>query len=256
LNIVVLCKPVFDTEAKIKLKDGSIDSSGVNIILNPYDEFGVEEALGITEKYGGEVIILSAGCYISEVVIRQALAMGADRAIVVEDEALEGTDAHGIALTLAKSLEGVEYDIILSGMVAIDDNGSQVNSRLAEILNIPQVTVVQKLEISEGKAVCERQGDGTTEDIEVQLPALFSATKGLNEPRYPSLKGIMMAKKKEVKQVVLADLGLSREDVKPQIEIVEYSLPEPRQAGKILEGEVEETVAELVNLLHEEAKAI
>ena len=255
MNIVVLCKQVFDTEAKIQLKDGQIDAAGVNLILNPYDEYAVEEALKIKEKEGGEVVVLSLGSATPEA-IRQALAMGADKAISVEDDAINGTDAGGAAKAMAKALEGVEYDLILCGMVAIDDNASQVNSRLAELLDIPQVNVVQKLEIADGKATCERQGEGATEVIEVELPAIISATKGLNEPRYPSLKGIMKAKKKELKQLGLADLGLSEEDVKPLTEISAYSLPEPRQAGKVLEGEPAETAAELVKLLREEAKVI
>lgn len=254
MRIVVLCKQVFDTEAKIQLKNGKIDPLG-ELILNPYDEYGVEEALQITKKDGGEVIALSLGSTTPDA-IRHALAMGANQAISVEDAALEGADAHGIALALAKALEGIEYDLILGGMVAIDDNGSQVNTRLAEILNIPQVNVVHKLEIADGKAVCERQGEGATEVIEVQLPALISATKGLNEPRYPSFKGIMNAKKMELKQVGLAELGLSGDDVKPQVEIVEFFLPEQRPAGKTLEGEPEETAAQLVKLLREEAKVI
>lgn len=249
LNIVTLCKQVFDTEAQIQIKDGKIDSTNVNLILNPYDEFGVEEALKLKEKEGGEVIVLSLGSATPEAT-RQALAMGADRAISVEDPSLDGADAHVVAQALAKALEGVEYDLILGGMVAIDDNGCQVNSRLAEILGIPQVNAVQKLEIADGKAICERQGEGATEIIEVPLPAIIGATKGLNEPRYPSLKGIMKAKKKELKQV-----GVSGLDA-PFTEIVEYSLPKAREAGKVLEGEPEETAKELVKLLHEEAKVI
>lgn len=255
MNIVVLCKQVFDTEAKIQLKDGKIDASGINLILNPYDEFAVEEALRIKEKDGGEVIILSLGSATLDAT-RQALAMGADRAISIEDKSLAGVDAYGVALALAKALEGVQYDLILAGMVAIDDNASQVASRLAEALNIPQVNVVQKLDLANGIATCERQGEGATEIIEVKLPAVITATKGLNEPRYPSLKGIMQAKKKETKQVQLSDLNLSAEAVKPLVEAIGYSLPKPRQAGKVLQGESKDTAAELVKLLREEAKAI
>jgi len=256
MNIVVCVKQVFDTEAKIKLdSSGKIDKSGVNLIMNPYDEFAVEEALRLKEKNGGEVIILSLGSDTPEA-IRQALAMGADRAISLEDPAFTSGDAHTVALALAKALEGVQFDLILGGWAAIDDNASQVPSRLAEIMNLPQVNVVTKLEIADGKAVCHRQGDAGTEIIEVPLPAVITAQKGLNEVRYPSLKGIMAAKKKELKQVKAADLGLNPEALTGYTEITAYFLPEARKAGKIIEGELPDTAKELVRLLREEAKVI
>lgn len=255
MNIVVCLKQTFDTEAKIKLtSDGQIDSTGVNLIINPYDEFAVEEALKIKEKLGGEVVVISVGGDQVQEAIRQALAMGADRAVLVKDPALDPADHSLTAAALAKVLEGISYDLILTGWVAIDDNAAQVPGRLAEKLNLPQVNMAVKIEVADGKAVVHREAEGATEIIEVPLPAVLTAQKGLNEPRYPSLKGIMGAKKKELKIVSAADLGL--EAGSPQVKVLEYSLPPTRQAGRIIEGEPEEAAGELARALREEAKAI
>lgn len=260
MNIVVLLKQTFDTEAKIELTgDGRISSAGVNLIINPYDEYAVEEALRLKEKFGGEVVIISLGGSQAQDAIRQALAMGADRGILVQDPALEGADHAGVAQALAKAVASVPYNLILSGWVAIDDNAAQVPGRLAEILNLPQVNTVVKLEVDGNKATAHREGEGATEIIEVTLPAVITAQKGLNEPRYPSMKGIMQARKKEIKQVTLADLSLTAEAVgaaAAKVKVTSYALPAARKAGRLLEGEPEDQVKELVRLLREEAKAI
>lgn len=255
MNIVVLIKQTFDTEAKIQLTgDGKVNDQGVNLIMNPYDEFAVEEAIRIKEAKGGEVTIVSLGGDKAQEAIRQGLAMGADKAILVNDPALDGADHYVVAKVLAKALEGMEYDLILTGWVAIDDQSSQVPGRLAEELGLPQANVVTKLEVEDGKVVCHREGDGAVEVLEVPLPALVTAQKGLNEPRYPSLKGIMQAKKKELKKVSLQDLGLSAEEAKAKV--VGYQLPEARQAGKVVEGEPADTVKQLIEFLTNEAKVI
>ncbi|NLC77693.1 MAG: electron transfer flavoprotein subunit beta/FixA family protein [Clostridia bacterium] len=255
MNIVVLIKQTFDTEAKIQLTgDGKVSDQGVNLIINPYDEFAVEEAIRIKEAKGGEVTIVSMGGDKAQEAIRQALAMGADKAVLISDPALAEVDHYVAAKVLAKALEGMEYDLILTGWVAIDDQSAQVPGRLAEILGLPQANVVTKLELEDGKAVCHREGDGAVEVLEVPLPAVITAQKGLNEPRYPSLKGIMQAKKKELKKVTLQDLGLSAEEAKAKI--VGYQLPEARQAGKVVEGEPADTVRQLVEFLTKEAKVI
>ncbi|NLL18172.1 MAG: electron transfer flavoprotein subunit beta/FixA family protein [Clostridia bacterium] len=255
MNIVVLIKQTFDTEAKIQLTgDGKVNDQGVNLIMNPYDEFAVEEAIRIKEAKGGEVTIVSLGGDKAQEAVRQALAMGADKAVLVNDPALEGADHYVVAKVLAKVLEGMEYDLILTGWVAIDDQSSQVPGRLAEVLGLPQANVVTKLEVEDGKVVCHREGDGSVEVLEVPLPAVVTAQKGLNEPRYPSLKGIMQAKKKELKKVSLGDLGLPAEEAKAKV--VGYQLPEARQAGKVVEGEPAETVSQLIEFLTKEAKVI
>ncbi len=256
MKIVACIKQTFDTEAKITIEDGKVSDQGVNLIVNPYDEFAVEESIRLKEKNGGEVVVVSVGSDKTQEALRYCLAMGADRAVLIQDPALENGDNHSAAVALAKLLADMEYDLIFCGKEAVDDGAAQVPSRLAEKLDLPQANVITSFELGEGQATVTREIDGGTEVLEVQLPAVFSAQKGLNEVRYPSLPGIMKAKRKELKVVSLADLGLSAEDVAPKAELVQAELPPPRKAGKVLQGEVEEVVAELVKLLQEEAKVI
>lgn len=261
MKIVVLMKQTFDSETKISLDgNGQIDSTGVNYIVNPYCEFAVEEALRIKERLGtGEVVILSFGSDRAESAIRTCLAMGADRGILVNDERLEGGDEYVTAKVVAKALEKEGYDIVLAGFQAIDDMSAQVGPRVAELLNIPQVTLVTKLDLGDGKAVATREIDDGVEIIEVPLPAIFTAQQGLAEPRYPSMRGIMQAKKKPIAQLTLADLGVSDSEVGTggaKVIVESVSLPEGRQAGKIVGGEPADAAVELVNLLRTEAKII
>jgi len=256
LEIIVLMKQTFDTEAKITLdNEGKINRQGVNLIINPYDEFAVEEALRIKEKHGGEVALVSVGGDSVQEALRQALAMGADRALLINPEVAE-VDEYTTATILAKAVSGMEYDLILGGWRAIDDGSAQVVGRVAEILDLPVVNQVTKIEIEPGKAVATRDIEGGSEVVEVPLPAVLTAQKGLNEPRYPTMKGIMQAKKKPMEKKSLADLGLSADQAAPKVKVLEYFLPKPRAAGKILEGEVPEAVAALVKALREEAKVI
>lgn len=254
MNIVVCLKQTFDTEAKIKLTgDGKIDGKGVSLIINPYDEFAVEEALRLKEQHGGEVTVVSIGGQQAQDALRQALAMGADKAVLV-DPGAEEIDEYATATILAKTLSGMDYDIILGGWRAIDDGSAQVAGRTAEILGLPVVNMVVKLEVQDGKAIATREIEGGTEVIEVSLPAVLTAQKGLNEPRYPSMKGIMKAKKKPMDKKTAADIGA--QDVAPKVKALAYSLPKPREAGKIIEGEAPDAARELARLLHEEAKII
>ncbi|MBO8162056.1 MAG: electron transfer flavoprotein subunit beta/FixA family protein, partial [Thermosipho sp. (in: Bacteria)] len=230
-----------------------IDRSGVSLIINPYDEFAVEEALRLKEKHGGEVTVVSIGGPEVQDALRQALAMGADKAVLV-DPGAEEIDEYATATILAKTLSSMEYDIILGGWRAIDDGSAQVAGRTAEILGLPVVNMAIKLEVSDGKAIVTREIEGGSEIIEVPLPAVITAQKGLNEPRYPSMKGIMKAKKKPMDKKTAADVGADA--VTSKIQALSYSLPEPRKAGKIIEGEAPDAARELARLLHEEAKII
>ena len=250
MNIIVCLKQTFDTEAKIELKDGEIATQGIKHIINPYDEFAVEEALKIKEAQGGEVTVISVGDDQAQEALRQALAMGADKAVLVKNP--QG-DEYAVAKVLAEAVAGMEYDLILGGHVAIDDGSGQVATRLAQELDLPQVNVVTKLELKDGQAECTREIEGGSEIVETPLPAVVTCQKGLNEPRYPSLKGIMQAKKKELKQVTPEELGV---EVEKQVDILEIFLPPKKEAGKIIEGEAEEAGKELVRLLKEEAKVI
>ncbi|MBF7083089.1 electron transfer flavoprotein subunit beta/FixA family protein [Desulfallas sp. Bu1-1] len=256
MKILVCLKQTFDTEAKITLdSNGKIERKGVSLIMNPYDEFAVEEALRIKEKGEGEVTVISVGGQQTQDALRQALAMGADKAVLVDPGDVE-LDEYSTATILAKVISGMEYDIILGGFRAIDDGSAQVAGRVAEILNIPVVNVVTKLEIENGKAVATREIEGGSEVVEVSLPAVITAQKGLNEPRYPSMKGIMKAKKKPMDKKSLADLGLDESQIAAKVKAISFSLPEARKAGKVIPGEAAEAARELARLLREEAKVI
>ena len=250
MKIIVCVKQVPDTEARIKIgaDKKNIDTADINWILNPYDEFAVEEALQIKEKKGeGTVSILSVGPERSVSAIRSALAMGADEAILIKTED-EYIDSTATAKALAEILKDLEYELILFGKQAVDDDNSQVGPMVAEILNLPCVTTVAELSLENGKAVAKHEIEGGTEVIETSLPAIFTAEKGLNEPRYPALRGIMMAKKKKIEEKQLS--------IDPaKIKIVNIEYPPSRKAGKII-GEGPDAIPELIRLLREEAKAI
>ncbi|BAF59733.1 electron transfer flavoprotein, beta subunit [Pelotomaculum thermopropionicum SI] len=257
MKIAVLLKQTFDTEAIISLdSNGQINRQGINLIINPYDEFAIEEALRIKEKHGGEVTIISVGPPEIQDAVFQALAMGADKAVMVTDDALAGTDEYGIALVISKVLGNQEFDLLLSGWRAIDDGSAQVALRVAEILGLPHVNVVTRLEIEEGKATATREIEGGYEVIEVPLPALITAQKGLNEPRYPTMKGIMQARKKPIKKLSLDELGLDTAKIHPKVKTTSYFLPTPKPEGKIIPGGPAEAARELCRLMREEAKVI
>lgn len=255
MNIVVCLKQTFDTEEKITIKDGQISEDGVEFIINPYDEYAVEEAIKLKEQFGGEVTVITVGPDRAENALRTALAMGADKAVLINDESLFG-DEYTTAKVLAAAVKRNGFDIVLAGNVAVDDGAGQGGPRLAELLDIPQVTTITKLEIDGDKVTVERDVEGDVEIIETKLPLLVTAQQGLNEPRYPSLPGIMKAKKKPLERLTAADLGINPADVEAKTETLEVFLPPKKQAGKILEGELDDQVKELVSLLRNEAKVI
>lgn len=252
MNIAVLLKQTFDTEAKIEIDGGKINKKGVGLIINPYDEYAVEQALQLKEKNGGEVIIISAGADTPDS-IRQALAMGADKGISVEDPALADGDEYTTAVVLAKAVSTIPYDLVLAGW---QGGSAQVAVRVAEELGLPHVNVVTKLDIADGKATATRDIEGGNEVVEVPVPAVITAQKGLNEPRYPSMKGIMQAKKKPIQKLSLSDLGLSADQVAARVKVQSYFLPSAKAAGKMVPGEAPEAAAALAQMLREEAKVI
>jgi electron transfer flavoprotein beta subunit len=258
MKIVVCVKFVPDTATKIKIapSGNEIDVTDVTFVVNPYDEFAVEEALKIKEKLGGEVVVVGAGSEQASTGLRTCLAMGADSAILVGDAALEKADSFVIGSVLARLCRNLNPDLILFGKHAIGVDNGQVGSVVAEQLNLPQASVVTKLDIQDKSFRAERDIEGACEVIEGNLPAVITAQKGLNVPRYASLKGIMAAKKKQITVQTVASLGLSEEDLKPRIAVEQITLPPTRPPGKILKGDVSETVPQLVKLLHEEAKII
>ncbi len=260
MKIAVLVKQVPDTETKIRIKGDSsgIETDGIKFVVNPYDEYAIEEAIKTKEKNGGgEVIVVSMGPARTVESIRTALAMGADRGIHIDDAGLQA-DSHVTAKILAAALQkegGVE--VIFCGKQAIDGDCSQVVQGVAELLGISQVMIAVKFDLREdkkGALIQRRIGGGSQEVYDVSFPVIVGAEKGLNTPRFASLPGIMKAKTKPLAVLKAAELlGES----KPRVSFVNYRLPPERKAGKILQGqEPAQMAAELVKLLREEAKVI
>ncbi|MDR0310571.1 MAG: electron transfer flavoprotein subunit beta/FixA family protein [Acidobacteriota bacterium] len=258
MKIVVCVKYVPDTAIKMKIAGNgkAVDLTGVAFVVNPYDEFAVEEALKIKEKLGGEVIVVGAGAETATQGLRTCLAMGADSAVLVNDPALENADSFVIGKVLAKVCRTLTPDLVLFGKHAIGVDNGQVPSVVAEELDMPQVSVVTKLDLADGTFRAERDIEGAQEVVEGTLPAVVTAQKGLNTPRLASLKGIMAAKKKTITVQTPADLGIAADDLKPRVAVELITMPPSRPPGKILKGDVAETVPQLVKLLHEEAKVI
>jgi len=248
MNIAVCVSHVPDTATKVKVgADGkSIDPAGVTYIINPYDEFAVEEALKTKEKYGGEVTVISIGGEANKETIRKALAMGVDKGILLKDESAK--DSFAIAKALAEELKTQSYDIVFFGKQSVDYDNAITGQLTAELLGFNCVTVVVDLKIENNKITAEREIEGGREVVETELPAVITAQKGLNEPRYSSLKGIMAAKKK-----VIEEKTAFQSD--NMTEVIKMEKPAEKQPGRIL-GTDSSAVSELVKLLHEEAKVI
>jgi electron transfer flavoprotein beta subunit len=256
--IVVLIKQVPDTASVIKIETDrpAVQTKGLKFILNPYDEFAVEEALKIRGVKGGEVIAVSAGGEEIEETIRLALAMGADRALWIKDPFFKKASSRGLALCLAAAVKTLAPELLLAGKQAVDDDEAQVPERVAELLGWPHVSLVTKLELNETGALVNREVEGGYYSIQVPFPAVLTAQKGLNTPRYPTLPNIMTAKKKEIKIVGLKDLGLDETALGSRIQLESLSAPSPDRKNRILTGDNLQRVSELVLALHEKEKVI
>lgn len=256
MKIYVCVKHVPDTAAKITVIDGSGFAETCKFIVNPYDEYAVEEAVQLSKKAGeGEVIIVTVGKEAAVTTMRAALALGADRGILVKTEA-QFLDSGLTALALKKAIEqDGSADLIFCGKQSIDSEGMQTPYRLAKAIDIAVVSDVVALSVADGNVVAEREiGGGAREVLETPMPCVIGATRGLNEPHYPKLPDIMKAKKKEIKQIDLADLGLDLESAQTQIVNLE-AVPE-RGNARMMEGSTREMVEELVRILKEEDKVI
>lgn len=254
MNVMVLLKQTFDTEEKVVLQDGAIQEDGVKFIINPYDEYAVEEAVRIKEQRDAEVTVVAVGPERSVDALRTALAMGADKAVLIHDKRLP-SDEYSVSRALAAYVAKEQADIVLGGFFSVDNGAGQVAIRVAHLLGIPHVSAITKLTLNGQQATAIRDAEGDTEIIDVTLPALFTAQQGLNEPRYPSLPGIMKAKKKPLTTVTLDDLGLTTTDVTARTNRVDLSLPPARQAGQKLNGSPTEQAQQLAQLLVPIAKA-
>jgi electron transfer flavoprotein beta subunit len=257
MNLYACIKQVPDTETKIKVNGDAtgIDTAGIKWIMSPYDEFAVEESLRLKEKNAGSTVtVISAGPDRVVESLRTALAMGADSAIHIElpENADSAMAAKAIAAALKKE---TAVDLVFFGKEAIDDGAAQVPQLVAAHLNIPSATVVCGIEHSGTTLKCKREIEGGSfEMIEMAAPAVISAHKGLNEPRYATLPNIMKAKKKEVKALKLADLGITSADQK--IKMKNFQLPPPKQAGKKIDGDAATQAKSLAGALRNEAKVV
>lgn len=261
MKILVLIKQTPDTETKIRLSadSKSIEQGDVKYIINPYDEFAIEEALKVKEKLGsGEVVIASFGGESAKELIIKGLAMGADRGLLVTNTGAETTDSLGAARVLAAAIKFEKADLVFCGKQAIDDDNMHVGTMAAEILGWPHVNVVTKFELSGTTARVEREVEGGQVEVyDVSLPAIFGAHKSLNTPRYASLPGIMKAKKKPFDVKSPSDLGVDVSMLKPRSVSRSFKYPPEKPKGKVFAGEpVEAMVEKVVKLLRDEAKVI
>ena len=249
MKSIVCVSLVPDSTTKVKVSDlkTSIDDTGVSYVLNPYDEYAVEEAVQLKEKNGGEVIAVSFGTEKSKEAIKKAFQMGADKGILIKTGSND-FDSYTVAKNLADVLKEQDADIIFFGKQSIDFDGLLVPNMVGEIMGLPSINVVVKLDIQDKKITAETEMEGGKEVIETTLPAIIGTQKGLNEPRYPNLKSIMSAKSKPIEEKEPTYTG-------NKIEITEMNLPPTKSQGKVFEEGVE-NVPELVRLLREEAKVI
>lgn len=253
MKIVVLVKQVPDTETNIKVGDKSINESGVKWIISPYDEFAIEEGIRIREKSGGEVVAVSLGPDRVVEALRTAFAMGVDRAVHVKVDDYSTFDSTYTSELLANLIKSENADLVIGGRQSIDTDSSQVVLQIAERLNVPHIAMALKLEFDGNKVTATREVEGGTEVVETTTPLAVTAQKGLNEPRYPSLKGIMSAKKKPVDVKKPEELGATAS----KIEVVSLEPPPPRIAGRKLEAaDAAGFASQLVKALREEAKVI
>jgi electron transfer flavoprotein beta subunit len=256
MQIYVCVKHVPDTAANIKIiGENGFDDAGCKFIANPYDEYAVEQAVRLVEKNGGEVVVVTVGKEAAAATIRAAMAMGAHRGILVTVEG-QFLDSRITAQAIKAAIEqDGKPDIIFTGKGAVDSEGFQTLYRMAAAMNLPVVNEINRMELEGGKAVVVHEiGGGARERLEISLPCVLGATKGLNEPRYPKFPDIMKAKKKEIKQMTLADLGLSMDGA--QSELVKLEKVPERSGAKMLGGDMRQAVDELVRILKEEEKVL
>lgn len=248
MKILVSASRVPDTATKVIVGQDkkSIDAKGVKFVLNPYDEFAVEEGLRIREKFGGEVTVITVADDTAQDILRTALAMGADNAVHVKTKTT--VDSYQVAKSIADYAKKLNPDIILMGRQSIDFDSFQVPSYTAELLGIPSVSVVSKLSLEGSEVTAERDIEGGKEIVQTSLPCLISTQKGINEPRYPKLPDIMKAKKKPIEEIEF-------QNYEPAIEILSMEIPQKQRVGKIL-TDSDSDINELIRLLHEEAKVI
>lgn len=241
MKIAVCVKYVPDAQAD-RTFDADLTTDRVNVdgVLSELDEYAVEEALKLVEAHGGEVTVVTMGPEQASTALRKSLQMGVHKAVHIVDDALHGTDAPATSLVLAAALRTIEFDLVMCGMASTDAGMSVVPAMLAERLGLPQVTFAAEVTIADGTVRITREGEAAVQVIEATLPAVVSVTDQINEPRYPSFKGIMAAKKKPLTTLTLADAGVGADEVglaTAPSQVVEFANKPPRQAGQVVKDE-------------------
>ncbi len=258
MDVIVCVKHVPDTaEAEVRIRpDGKdIEKEDLPFVINEWDEYAVEEAILIKERLGGTVVAITVGPPEAEATLRRCLAKGADMAIRVWDDALEGSDGYVVARVLANTIraKGLSYDLILTGAQAADDGYAVVGPMLAEMLGIPHASLVKEERIEDGRIVVRRELEGGLEEVvELKLPALLTIQTGINEPRYVSIRGIRMARKKPLEVLGLSDIGMSPDEVGPAgswLEVEEMFVPPAERVAEILPGSPAEEASKLIEVL-------
>jgi electron transfer flavoprotein beta subunit len=254
MRIAVCIKQVPDTtEVRMDPEKGTLVREGVAAIVNPFDTYAVEEAVRLKEQHGGAVAVVTMGPPQAEAALRDCLAVGADEAWLVSDRAFAGSDTWATGLTLAAALRKIGFDLIICGKQAIDGDTAQVGPGLAVHLDLPQATYIRKIrEVRDGRMVVERLLEEGTEVVELPLPAVLTVVKEINEPRLPSLKGKMRAKKAEIKKLSAADLGLAADRTGLEgspTRVMRIFAPPPRGGGEVFKGEPPEVADKLIAAL-------
>jgi electron transfer flavoprotein beta subunit len=238
MNVFVLVKQIPDPNNPYQMENGRLKRSGVQNVLDPGDEYGVEAALKLVEQAGGEVTAVSMGPASAMEAIRKALSMGAHKGILVtDDSALPGADALATARVLAAAIKRQPFDLVISSVESTDGYSGVVPGMIAELLGVPQVTFAKHLELKDSTLVVNRQTAKGYDVVEAPLPAVLTVTAGVFEPRYPTFKGIMQAKSKPVDNLSVADLGLSADDVKASQEVAQMTPAPARGAGEKFEDD-------------------
>ncbi|MCK9555873.1 electron transfer flavoprotein subunit beta/FixA family protein [bacterium] len=256
MNIVVCIKQVPDTtEVRIDPKTNTLIREGVASIINPFDLYAIEEGVRLKEKFGGKVTVISMGPKQVENALREAISLGADEAVLMSDRAFAGSDTLATSLALSEGIRKTGFDVIICGKQAIDGDTAQVGPGIAAHLDIPQITYVKKIEsVNDGKILAERMVEEGYEVVESTLPVLITVVKEINEPRLPSLKGKMKAKKTEIKIITSEDLGIDKTriglDGSPTW-VMKIFTPPKKEGGKMFEGSADEVVAKLISELQD-----
>ena len=260
MKILTTVKKVVDVELTIRVENGAIIEDGLQYVTNAWDENAVETAVQLKENNGAETTLVSVGGGDNTDVIRRCYAMGIENGIHIEDPALDKADSSVTAKVLQKVYETGDYDLVITGKQAQDTDSGQTGIILAEYLGLPCVSNVIAIEVVDDQHIrVSRAGDGGTEIVEVELPAVITVDVSINEPRLPAMRGVMMAKKKKINVMDLATLGISSDDISgagPRSEVVEFMASQTRQGGRKFEGDAAEITAQVVDLLANEAKVL